>query len=186
MSRPRIGRWTVVLCVGWCGRGLVGLVWGGVWAGASVKSQGLPPTDSSKNGVTVSAVGTSNEPSTAFSIPRLLSTSVCIGLLSVSYGIYVCTLCWMHMCVYSTQWTSRRAAYLMSSVNINLSHFYKSQLQKPIPTLGPPPLSFFFIQATWDFVISSQWCDLFMFLERWTEGTFPTKHFGSGLAEWTW
>lgn len=156
MFVPRIGGWSVVLCVGWYGRGIVGLVWGGVWAGASVKSQRLPPTDSNKDSVTASAVGTSNEPSTAFNIPRPFSASVCIWVISMGYCIYVCILCWVHMCVYSTQWTCQRGAYPMSSDNINPSHFFKSQLQRPISNCQPPPApSFFSTQATWDFMISS-------------------------------
>lgn len=156
MSGPRIGGWSAVLCVGWYGRGIAGLVWGGVWAGASVKSQGLPPTDSSKNSLTASAVGTSNEPSTAFNIPRSFSESVCIGVISMGYCIYVHTLCWVHMCVYSTQWTCQRGAYPVSSANINPSHSFQSQLHRPISNCHPSPFHFFFfIMATWDFMISS-------------------------------
>lgn len=151
----------MVQCVGWYGRGIVGLVWGSVWAGASVKSQGLPPTDSGKNSVTASAVGTSNEPSTAFSIPRPFSASVCIRVISMGYCIYVCMLCWVHMCVYiSTQWTCRRGAYPISSANINL--YLKSFLRISaaeanfqLSALSPPQFFHFFTQATWNFMISS-------------------------------
>lgn len=146
---------------------MCGMVWGmegglwvlyeaGVWAGASVKSQGLPPTDSSKNSVTASAVGTSNEPSTAFNIPRPFMASVCIWVISMGYCIYVLMM-WLYMCGYSTQWTCQTAAYPMSSANINPKSFRQilaaeANFQLSAP-LHPPP--FFFTQATWDFMISS-------------------------------
>lgn len=70
----------------------MGLVLGGVGIGASGKSQGLPPRDSSKISVTASAVGTSNEPSTAFSIPRLFNRSVL-------YPSYLSEL--LYLCAYA-------------------------------------------------------------------------------------
>lgn len=113
------------------------LVWGSTWAGASVKSQGLLPTDSSKT----SAVGTSNEPSTTFSIPNN-SQSYLNGLLYE----HISTVLYIHCaCVYGTLWTYLRWAYLMFSANTSLYNFFKISAAVPnFPLQNLIPVIFFF------------------------------------------
>lgn len=80
---------TVGLCMGWCGGGGCGcsMRWCLSWCQREIT--GLPPTDSSKSSITASAVGTSNEPSTAFNIPRSLVANACSRDISMGYCIHM-------------------------------------------------------------------------------------------------